>query len=180
MILYHFTPASKVRSIKRHGLLPQPDTDGMTKGHDRVWLTAQPDLSLTEPEANWLSERGGLLNTIPVVENGQLRLIPRRTWLFTGGWVGGFFAPRTFVRSKPQVRLTVCVHKNDPRLHRYATWPSRPRGKGFDLRSLPYARLWYVYQGVIEPDRITEIAEVEMEKENPQRAAARPLRKSTV
>ena len=173
MILYHFTPASKVHSIKRHGLLPQLGTDGMTNGHDRVtWLTAQPDLSLTERETNLLFNRGGWRFTIPVLEKGQLRLIPRRTWLFTGGWSGGFGTPMTFVVGKPQARLTVHVRKNDPLLHRYATWPSRTRGNGFDLRSLPYARLWYVYQGVIEPDRITEIAEVEMETENPQRAAA--------
>ena len=62
-----------------------------------------------------------------------------------------------FIRGKPLMRLTVRIRKNDLRLHRYATWRHRPRGRGFDLRSLPYARLWYVYDGVIGPDQIMEI-----------------------
>jgi hypothetical protein len=160
MILYHFTPASKVRSIKRHGLLPQPDTDDMSSGRDRVWLTVQPDLSLTKREAQWLAKHGGLLNRIPIFENGQLRFVPPRAWLSADRWVGGFLGgPRNFVRGEPQVRLSVRIRKNDSRLHRYASWRSRPRRKGIDLRSLPYARLWYVYQGAIAPDRIIEIAE---------------------
>jgi hypothetical protein len=126
MILYHFTTASKVRSIRRRGLLPQPDTDGMTSGHDRVWLTAQPDLGLTKREAQWLAEHGGVSTLIPVVENGRrlLRLAPPHTWLSSDRWAGGGFfgGPREFVRGEPQMRLTVRIRKNDSRLHRYATW----------------------------------------------------------
>ncbi len=56
-------------------------------------------------------------------------------------------------------RAVKALRKNDPWLHRYATRQrSQRRGKGFDLRSLPYARLWYVYQGMITLDRIIEIA----------------------
>ena len=63
-----------------------------------------------------------------------------------------------FVRGEPEMRLTVRLRKNDSRLHRYATWRNR-------LRSLQYARLWYVYQGIISPDRIIEIAGVNGDSE---------------
>lgn len=160
VILYHFTRADQLASIKRQGLLPQPG-DHMTAGIEHVWLTAQPDLSLTEREAQWLFEHGGLHNKIPVEENGRFRFVPPRAGLFTYGWEDGRFfgGVRKFVgRGKPLMRLTVRIRNNDPRLHRYATWRGRPHGDGFDLRSLPYARLWYVYQGAIAPDRIIEIA----------------------
>ena len=132
----------------------------MTGGHDCVWLTAQPDLSLTERQGQRVAEHGGLENMIPVFENGELRFTPTRTWLSTDRWVGGSFqgGPREFIRGKPLMRLTVRIRKNDSRLHRYANWRHRPRGKGFDLRSLPYARLWYVYLGVICPNQIVDIS----------------------
>jgi hypothetical protein len=56
-------------SIERQGLLPQPGDD-MTKGLERVWLTAQPDLSLTKREAQWLAKHGGIQNMIPVFAPG--------------------------------------------------------------------------------------------------------------
>jgi hypothetical protein len=163
MILYHYTRAERLASIKRKGLLPQPG-DHMTAGMDRVWLTAQPDLSLTEREAQWLAKHGGPQNMVPVIEkDGGLRLEPRRTWLSTGGLVGGGLCGGLrlrFIPDEPLKRLTVRMRKNDRRLHRYATWPHRPRGNDFDLRALPYARLWYIYDDAIPPDRITAVATV--------------------
>jgi hypothetical protein len=122
---------------------------------------------LTGREAQWLAKHGGIHNMIPVVEkDGSFRLEPRRTWPSTGGLsscgglLGGGGLRLRFIPDKPLKRLTVRIHKNDRRLHRYATWPYRPRGNGIDLRALPYARLWYIYDGAIPPDRITQIAAV--------------------
>jgi hypothetical protein len=160
--LFHFTPANKLRSIKRRGLVPQQG-DHMTNGHKRVWLTAQPNVSLTDKEAEWLADHGGARPYME--ENGRLRFGPPRTWLYNDCRAsGGLFGKGltfTLTKGEPLVRLTVRLRKNDPHLHRWAKWRGRPRGRSHDfadLRRLPYARLWYVYDDIIQPDRIVEIA----------------------
>ncbi len=92
-----------------------PTLNGTTSGHDRIWLTTQPDLSLTKREAQWLAEHGGMLNMIPVFENGRLRFARPQAWISTDRWVGGGLLgrPMKFVRGEPQMRLTVRIRKND-------------------------------------------------------------------
>ena len=50
MKLYHFTTADQVLPIQKHGLLPSLEPQ-MSPDHTVVWLTSQPDVSLTERDA---------------------------------------------------------------------------------------------------------------------------------
>ena len=50
MKLYHFTTADKVIAIREYGLLPSLEPV-MSPDHAVVWLTSQPDVSLTEQDA---------------------------------------------------------------------------------------------------------------------------------
>jgi hypothetical protein len=50
MKLFHFTTADKVLPIKERGLLPSLEPQ-MSPDHAVVWLTSQPDVSLTERDA---------------------------------------------------------------------------------------------------------------------------------
>jgi hypothetical protein len=155
--LFHFTFANKLRSIKRRGLVPQQG-DHMTNGHRRVWLTAQPNVSLTDKEAEWLAAHGCARPYME--ENGHLRFGPPRTWFWDDcRYSGGQYV--TLTKGELLMRLTVRIRKNDPHLHRWATWRGRPRGRSHDfadLRKLPCMRLWYLYDDIIQPDRIVEIA----------------------
>ena len=56
------------------------------------------------------------------------------------------------------VRLTVEVPDNKL-LHRYVTWPGRPKSDPMLRRAckLSHIRLWYVYCGTISPTAITEV-----------------------
>ena len=140
MILYHFTTEDKLPSIERQGLMPQPG-DHMTGGAERVWLTAQPDLSLTPREAKQLFDHGQ-----HELDRDKGRFVPLRTWITT-------------TPGKRFMRLSLRLRSNDRRLHRWAAWSGRKQ-LGLDLRSLAYARLWYVYTGMIRPDQISEIVAV--------------------
>jgi hypothetical protein len=51
MKLYHYTAAYKILPIKEQGLLPRPE-ETMSPNHAVVWLTTQPDLSLTVEAGN--------------------------------------------------------------------------------------------------------------------------------
>ena len=155
MILYHFTSANRLPTIKRKGLVPQRG-DHMTSGIDRVWLTTQPDLSVTPRESEWLAKHGGL----NVMEFDGEGFKPPRTWFLTHSLIRkrvGRHWVHEYRERKPLRRITVNVRKNDHKLHRYTTWAGRPRDDIQDHRSATFARLWYVFLGTIPPEQILSI-----------------------
>ena len=77
--------------------------------------------------------------------------------LFEGIQGGGKHKGKSAVEilGSPDDLKGVCSRRTADAPHR-----PHPQEQFTSARSLPYARLWYVYQGAIAPDRIIEIAEV--------------------
>ena len=88
MKLYHFTTADKLLAIKEHGLLPALDPD-MSPDHAVVWLTSQPDVSVTERDAKamafWLHLYEAPLEDLRRMRAGEIKTIaakPCRQWWY--------------------------------------------------------------------------------------------------
>jgi hypothetical protein len=59
------------------------------------------------------------------------------------------------------VRLAIDVREDDANLHRYSTWPNRPKMRRHRaFYQLDHVRLWYVYLARIAPVAITEVREM--------------------
>src|SRR6516225_7454522 len=74
MKLFHFTTADKVLPIKERGLLPSLEPQ-MSPDHAVVWLTSQPDVSLTERDAKamalWLQAYEAPLDELQRMRAGE-------------------------------------------------------------------------------------------------------------
>jgi len=171
MKLYHFTTADKVLAIKEYGLLPGLEPT-MSPDHAVVWLTSQPDVSVTERDAKamalWLHLYEAPLEDLRRMRAGEIKTIAakpcRQWWYGTKGQrlhmvINGQKRTVTFVGDADDlVRLSIDVRDDDANLHQYVTW--RNRRKRRHLRAiyeLGHIRLWYVYLSRIAPDAITEI-----------------------
>ena len=146
----------------------------MSPIHPVVWLTTQPEPTLTADEGMWLAERVGFYEA-PLKELHRIRTNeiesctcgPPTQWRYGSKSerlemkIDGREVTVTYAPEKDDVmRLTVNVPE-DERLFRYVTWPHRPKLKVMrDTYRQPYVRLWYVYLGIISPNSITEVTPV--------------------
>src|SRR6516162_7078976 len=175
MKLYHFTTADKVLAIKEYGLLPGLEPT-MSPHHAVVWLTSQPDLSVTGRDARamalWLHLYEAPLEDLRRMRAGEIKTIAakpcRQWWYGTKGErlhmvINGQERTVTFVGDADDpVRLTIDVRDDDANLHRYIKWRDRPNTR--QLRAfyrLGHIRLWFVYLARIAPDAITETRPIE-------------------
>ena len=167
MKLYHFTTADRVLPIKERGLLPSLEPQ-MSPDHAVVWLTSQPDVSLTERDAKamalWLQAYEAPLEELQRMRAGETEKFeagPCKRWRYgTMGErlhvvINGQERTVTFVGDADDlVRLAIDVRDDDANLHRYVTWKRRQLRAVYHLGHI---RLWYVYLSRIAPDAITEI-----------------------
>ena len=171
MKLYHFTTADKVLAIKEYGLLPGLEPT-MSPDHAVVWLTSQPDVSVTAQDAKamalWLHLYEAPLENLRRIRAGEIKKLeaaPCRQWWYgtmaerLSIVINGQGRTVTFVGDADDlVRLAIDIRDDDANLHRYVTWGNRPKRR--QLRAvyhLGHIRLWYVYLSRIVPDAITEI-----------------------
>jgi hypothetical protein len=182
MKLYHFTTADKVLAIKERGLLPALEPT-MSPDHTVVWLTSQPDVSVTERDATamslWLRLYEAPLEELERIRAGEIKTLeaaPCRQWWYGATAkrlrmvINGQERTVTFVGDSDElVRLTIEVPDNDAMLHRYVKWRDRPKTR--QLRAiyrLGHIRLWFVYLASIAPDAITDIRKMwKMDAINP-------------
>ena len=175
MKLYHFTTADKVIAIREYGLLPSLEPV-MSPDHAVVWLTSQPDVSVTERDAKamalWLHLHEAPLEDLRRMRAGEIKTIAakpcRQWWYGTKGErlrmvINGQERTVTFVGDADDiVRIAIDVSDDDANLHRYIKWRERPNTR--QLRAfyrLGHIRLWFVYLARIAPDAITETRPVE-------------------
>ena len=175
MKLYHFTTADKVIAIREYGLLPSLEPV-MSPDHAVVWLTSQPDVSLTEQDAKamafWLHLYEAPLEDLRRMRAGDIETLeagPCKRWRYGTTAerlhmvINGQERTVTFVGDADDlVRLTIDVRDDDANLHRYIKWRDRPNTR--QLRAfyrLGHIRLWFVYLARIAPDAITETRPVE-------------------
>ena len=171
MRLYHFTTADKVLPIKERGLLPSLEPQ-MSPDHAVVWLTSQPDVSLTERDAKamalWLQAYEAPLDELKRMRAGETETFeagPCKRWRYgTMGErlhmvINGQERTVTFVGDADDlVRLAIDVRDDDANLHQYVTWRNRPKRRHLRaIYELGHIRLWYVYLSRIAPDATTEI-----------------------
>jgi hypothetical protein len=174
MKLYHYTGAEDLLPIKQGGLLPAPDL--ISPDYAIVWLTTQPDVSLTEQEGRAMAtvldlyeaplselqrQRAGEIETVECWPRTRWRYGPKGERLAVN--IGGHTRMVTFVSGKYDdlVRLTVEVPDHDAKLHRYIKWRDRPKSPLHRfLYRLDHIQRWYVYLGHIAPTTITEITSV--------------------
>ena len=174
MKLYHFTTADKVLPIKERGLLPSLEPQ-MSPDQAVVWLISQPDVSLTERDAKamalWLQAYEAPLEDLRRMRAGKIKTIAakpcRQWWYGTKGKrlrmvINGQERTVTFVGDADDlVRLAIDVREDDANLHRYSTWPNRPKMRRHRaFYQLDHVRLWYVYLARIAPVAITEVREM--------------------
>ena len=147
----------------------------MSPDHAVVWLTLQPDVSVTEQDAKamafWLHLYQAPVEELRRMRAGEIKTLqaaPCRQW-----WYGtknerlrmviqGQERTVTFVGDADDlVRLAIDVRDDDATLHRYVTWGNRPKRRGLRaIYELGHIRLWYVCLSRIAPDAITEIREM--------------------
>jgi hypothetical protein len=139
MKLYHFTCADQVLPIKEHGLLPSLEPQ-MSPDHAVVWLTSQPDVSLTERDAKavalWLQTYEAPLEDLRRMRAGEIETLeagPCKRWRYGTTAerlhmvINGQERTVTFVGDADDlVRLAIDVGDDDANLHRYVTWRNRP------------------------------------------------------
>ena len=174
MKLYHFTTADKVLSIKERGLLPSLEPQ-MSPDYAVVWLTSRPDVSLTERDekamALWLQAYEAPLEELQRMRAGETEKFeagPCKRWRYgTMGErlhmvINGQERTVTFVgETDDLVRLAIDVREDDANLHRYSTWPNRPKMRRHRaFYQLDHVRLWYVYLARIAPVAIAEVREM--------------------
>jgi hypothetical protein len=174
MKLFHFTTADKVLPIKERGLLPSLEPQ-MSPDHAVVWLTSQPDVSLTERDAKamalWLQAYEAPLEDLRRMRAGETEKFEAgrcKRWRYgTMGErlhmvINGQERTVTFVGDADDlVRLAIDVREDDANLHRYSTWPNRPKMRRHRaFYQLDHVRLWYVYLARIAPVAITEVREM--------------------
>jgi len=174
MKLYHFTTADKVIAIREYGLLPSLEPV-MSPDHAVVWLTSQPDVSVTERDAKamalWLQAYEAPLEELQRMRAGETEKFeagPCKRWRYgTMGErlhmvINGQERTVTFVGDADDlVRLAIDVREDDANLHRYSTWPNRPKMRRHRaFYQLDHVRLWYVYLARIAPVAITEVREM--------------------
>ena len=174
MKLYHFTTADQVLPIQKHGLLPSLEPQ-MSPDHTVVWLTSQPDVSLTERDARamalWLQFYEAPLSELQRMRAGEIETFearPCKRWRYgTMGErlhmvINGQKRTVTFVGDADDlVRLAIDVREDDANLRRYSTWPNRPKMRRHRaFYQLDHVRLWYVYLARIAPVAITEVREM--------------------
>jgi hypothetical protein len=175
MKLYHFTTADKVLAIKEQGLLPAIEPV-MSPDHAVVWLTSQPDVSVSEQDAKamafWLHLYQAPVEELRRMRAGEtktLQAAPCRQWWYgttaerVHMVINGQESTVTFVGDADDLlRLTIKVPDNDAMLHRYIKWRDRPNTR--QLRSvyrLGHIRLWFVCLARIAPDAITDIRKMD-------------------
>jgi hypothetical protein len=153
-LLYHYTRVDRVEAIKRDGLLPH--IDEMSPERLVVWLTMQPDVSVTPVEADWLAQHFGLLEgdladlrAMEADQQASLCARPVRSWWY--GSKGERLTLKdgrivTFVPVEDDlVRLTIALPADDPALQRYCRWPHRPLTPVHRaMVKLPLVRQWWV------------------------------------
>ena len=174
MKLFHFTTADKVLPIKERGLLPSLEPQ-MSPDQAVVWLISQPDVSLTERDAKamalWLQAYEAPLEELQRMRAGETEKFeagPCKRWRYgTMGErlhmvINGQERTVTFVGDADDlVRLAIDVREDDANLHRYSTWPNRPKMRRHRaFYQLDHVRLWYVYLARIAPVAITEVREM--------------------
>jgi len=147
-----------------------PAQDLISPDYAIVWLTTQPDVSLTEQEgramATVLHRYEAQLRDLQRQRAGEIETWPRTRWSYgpkserLAMNIGGHTRMVTFVSGEYDdlVRLTVEVPDHDAKLHRYIKWRDRPKSRlhGF-LYGLDHVQRWYVYLGHIAPTTITQI-----------------------
>ena len=146
MKLYHYTGVEDLLPIKQRGLLPAPDL--ISPDYAIVWLTTQPDVSLTEQEgramATVLHRYEAPLRELQRQRASEIETRPRTRWSYgpkserLAMNVGGHTRMVTFVSGEYDdlVRLTVEVPDHDAKLHRYIKWRDRRKSS---LRELFHA-----------------------------------------
>jgi hypothetical protein len=137
MKLYHYTGVEDLLPIKQRGLMPAQDL--ISPDYAIVWLTTQPDVSLTEQEGRAMAtvlhryeaqlselqrQRGDEIETRPRTRSSYGPKSEHRAMN-----IGGRTRMVTIVSGENDdlVRLTVEVPGHDAKLHRYIKWRDRPK-----------------------------------------------------
>jgi hypothetical protein len=139
----------------------------MSPDHTVVWLTSQPDVSLTERDARAMAP----LSELQRMRAGEIETFearPCKRWRYgTMGErlhmvINGQKRTVAFVGDTDNlVRVAIDISEDDANLSRYITWPNRPKMRGRRaFYQLDHVRLWYVYLARIAPIAITEIREM--------------------
>ena len=151
MKLYHFTTADRVLPIKERGLLPSLEPQ-MSPDHAVVWLTSQPDVSLTERDARamalWLQFYEAPLSELQRMRAGEIETFearPCKRWRYgTMGErlhmvINGQKRTVAFVGDTDNlVRVAIDISEDDANLSRYITWPNRPKMRGRRANALQW------------------------------------------
>jgi hypothetical protein len=171
MKLYHYTCVENVLAIKERGLLPHLEPM-LSSGHVVVWLTTQPDVSVSELDAKAMALVLHIyeapLDELHRMRAGEIEGFQARQckqWKYGSmgeRWdipIDGHNRNITFVGDKDDLmRLTVEVPDNDPKLHRFIKWRDRPKSRFIrSFYQLKHVRQWYVYLGEIVPTAMTKV-----------------------
>ena len=178
MKLYHYTISENVLSFKEQGLLPRVEPVLGPLDQPVVWLTTQPDVSVSVQDSIVMARVFQLyeapLEDLHRVRRGEIKGHPaglcKQWWYGTGERldmnIGGKMCTVTYVGEESDlVRLTVEIPDLDAKLFRYIKWKKRPktptRRALFETRRayerMTHVRQWYVYLDRIAPNMITEV-----------------------
>ena len=145
MILYHFTSQANLRSIARSGVQPGRVRISEDSAIEAIWLTTRED-----PDGHGLEQGGPLMTS-------DERLVAKN-------WSGTLPPPGTRFPKSSEIRITVELSPQDPRLEPWLPWARRNLAP--DLLALLHpagslglskAKSWRLYLGDIPGAAIRDI-----------------------
>lgn len=158
MLLHHFTSRDNLRNIKAAGLTRGVVHVSATRQVSAIWLTADPG-----PSGHGLEAGGAFMSD---VDRREAR-----------DWTGAMPPPGARFPKLAEVRISVELDPADRNLHEWLPWARRHVDPewlahlhpvaSFNLKK---AKFWRIYTGIIPPDSIVGIEELERQPAVPVRA----------